>query len=168
MIELPTPALEYLKPLSEPERATHLLRALVPTGLLDDSSAFSAEVIAPAYFGVLAWRAGYTTGNLKSLKGFEAQERLGARMRGARSRSHSLEAWGLNVLQGLGCRGDALHAESALWWRRACGTAGAGQELGLDTWTTLRSREGMEQVIQATGLLIDWLRQVRAYAKETE
>jgi hypothetical protein len=145
MIELPTPALEYLKPLTEPERASHLLRGLVPNGYLNDSSAFSGEVIAPAYFGVLAWRAGYTSGNLKSLKGFEAQERLGHRMRGARSRSRGLEGWGLALLQGVGCRGDALSAEGGLWWRGAC-----------------------EQVIQATGLLIDWLRQVRTYAKESE
>ncbi len=140
----------------------------MPTGLLNDSSAFSAEVVAPAYFGVLAWRAGYVKGNLKTLKGYEAQERLGHRMRAARGRSSGLEGWGLALLRGVGCRGDALSGPAVLWWREACGTAAAGAELGIDAWSTLRDPNGMEQVIQAAGLLIDWLRQVKRFTKEEE
>ena len=167
-LPLPTHSLDYLMPLSQPERTEHLLRGLVPGGLLNASSAFSAEVIGPAHFGLLAWRAGYTKGTLKTLKGYQAQERLGHRMRAARSRSASLAGWGLQLLRGVGCKGDALPAAAGLWWRNVCAHADAGAELGLSAWSALRRTEGMEEVIQATGLLIDWHRQVREYAKESE
>lgn len=167
-IPLPIHTLDYLLPLTQPERSEHLLRALAPGSPLSVSSAFSAEVVGPAHFGLLAWRAGYTKGNLKSLKGYEAQERLGHRMRAARSRSASLQGWGLQLLRGVGCKGDALPADAALWWRGVCAHSDAGFELGMSTWSTLRRSEGMEEVIQAAGLLIDWHRQVRDYSKEEE
>ena len=165
-LPLPPAAMAHLLPLSDWQRTHDLLTARVPDGYLDSSCAYSDEVSRAAHLAWIAWRRGWTSGILSGRPVYEALEMLAHRVRSARTGAGNLEQWGAAVIEGVGSRMSALSQTEALWWRRTYAADDADEYLGSGVWDTVRTIEGTTQIIEATGFLIDWHRQVRNTERE--
>ena len=84
----------------------------------------------------------------------DTAETLAARMRSASQRANTLDRWGFELFRGLKLSQDKMRTEDLVWWRAFVAADAQGS-----IWRRVRRREVMQDVVNATGLLISeaWL-----------
>lgn len=147
---------ETLRPLSEPERARHLLTGLV--GPLYDLQAegFSLVQAGMAY---LIWqarrRARAHRGMLSGRPGYEADQTLQGRVFDAADCSAGLKDFGSHMFRGLNLELSQLPARDLLWWHTFVGQVSRDID-----WYAVTDRSSITEILTAVSLLVDWMHQI--------